>query len=114
MGDVRLVPPSVAINASDYIEGRVEICVNNAWGTICGDSFFSSVAAGILCSQLGNYFNNNSEIVNGEAGSGPIFLQRVECTQEDKKNILDCRRSLLGLVSNCDHQRDASIRCHGT
>ena len=33
-------------------EGRVEVCYNQAWGTLC-DEVYGSASAGILCSQLG-------------------------------------------------------------
>lgn len=111
-GEARLLPTNYSCDDCGYIKGRVEVCVNNAWGTICGDSFFSTVDAGVVCGQLGGYFTNNSEIIDGEPGSGPIFLERVECSQEDA-NILDCPRfSPLGLVS-CGHSLDVSIRCAG-
>lgn len=45
-GDVRLVDGT----ASN--EGRVEICFNSAWGTIC-DSSFTGRDAGVICQQLG-------------------------------------------------------------
>ena len=32
--------------------GRVEICFNNVWGTICSNGF-GAVDAGVLCRQLG-------------------------------------------------------------
>lgn len=32
-------------------EGRVEICINNAWGTIC-DTLFRRQDAGVVCEQL--------------------------------------------------------------
>ena len=38
------------------LEGRVEICINNAWGTIC-DSTFDQDDADVICRQLGVIHN---------------------------------------------------------
>ena len=47
-GDVRLV------NGSDSSEGRVEICINDEWGTVC-DDVWSDNNADVVCRQVGDY-----------------------------------------------------------
>ena len=51
-GDVRLLGGSVPN------EGRVEICFNDTWGTVC-DDFWSTDDASVVCRQLG--FSKNSK-----------------------------------------------------
>ena len=45
-GDVRL------LEGATRLEGRVEICKNNAWGTVC-DNGWDTVDARVVCRQLG-------------------------------------------------------------
>ena len=45
-GDVRLV------GGDSEREGRVEMCYNGVWGTVCVDGW-SETAANIVCRQLG-------------------------------------------------------------
>jgi deleted-in-malignant-brain-tumors protein 1 len=54
-GDVRLIDGSV-----DY-EGRVEICINRVWGTVCSTTYryyyyqrWDLSAAKVVCRQLGH------------------------------------------------------------
>ena len=49
-GELRLVGSSDDMEAKTR-EGRVEICINNAWGTIC-DTLFGSKEAEVACGQL--------------------------------------------------------------
>ena len=45
-GDVRLR------GGRSTLEGRVEICFNNQWGTVC-DDFWSNDDGNVVCRQLG-------------------------------------------------------------
>ena len=46
-GDVRLV------GGSTEYEGRVEVCINRVWGTIC-DRYWYTQDSNIVCKQLGH------------------------------------------------------------
>lgn len=63
-GDVRL-QDGMSDLATGVMEGRLEICINEAWGSVCIDHFGSAEAA-VVCSSFnltergeGHYQNNN-------------------------------------------------------
>ena len=49
-GELRLVGSSDDIQAGTR-EGRVQICINDAWGRVC-DSLFGREDAAVVCEQL--------------------------------------------------------------
>ena len=54
-GDIRLIGANVPN------EGRVEICMNNEWGTVCDDSWGTPDAT-VVCRQLGYSDSGKSQI----------------------------------------------------
>ena len=48
-GAVRLAGQGVGVNKT---AGRLEICANESWGTVCNDGFDTN-AAKVVCRQLG-------------------------------------------------------------
>lgn len=47
-GDIRLVNGPPGVNSS----GRVEVCRNEVWGTVC-DNGWSQADANLVCTELG-------------------------------------------------------------
>ena len=107
--------------------GRLELCQNKAWGTVCG-RFFGSQEAEVACRQLGfkpTYgkflFNSlvhllivnfvgltvraSSEEYAG-IGSGPLY--NFNCSYSDLF-IKDCKLNR----GRCNHFSDVTVKCIG-
>ncbi|ESO86370.1 hypothetical protein LOTGIDRAFT_129408, partial [Lottia gigantea] len=90
-------------------QGRVEIMINNTWGTIC-DDMWDSREASVVCAMMG--FSSGA-VAKTRAffgrGSGPIFLDDVTCDGSES-NIFECSTKPIG-KSNCNHREDAGVIC---
>ena len=105
-GDIRLV------NGSNIYEGRVEVCVNNRWGTVC-DDLWDTADAEVVCRQL--EYNLTSDVVAytnayfGQ-GTGPIWLDGVQCTGSET-HLVNCTTYQGIGRHNCGHHEDAGVDC---
>ena len=101
-GDIRLV------DGSTQYEGRVEVCVNNAWGTVC-DDFWDNTDASVVCRQAG--FSDQNATARSFAffgqGTDPIVLDDVRCTGNESR-LIDCPYTA---THNCIHLEDAGVTC---
>ena len=130
-GDVQLV------DGSNQYEGRVEVCINDQWGTVC-DNSWGTTDATTVCKQLGYaYTSSTISIIHslifyvkiilmlfslaGKAyanayfgqGTGPIVLDSVQCSSINNK-ILQCPSNpILQVSSSCGHDDDAAVGCEG-
>ena len=97
-GDVKLV------GEKSDTEGRVEICYNGVWGTVC-DYGWDEVDANVVCRQLG--FNNQRALPTNDSrfgdGEGPILLENVRCNQQHS-NLSQCvDLRFTGTSRDCKH-----------
>ena len=94
---------------SDGTSGRLEVFIDNQWGTICIDGF-TGLSADTACRQLGSVealtFGEAERLGYGQ-GSGRIHITKLECSSNDI-HILQCsvRNSIL-----CSHSSDVAVVC---
>ena len=56
-GEVRLTD-FTDNSEEDSRQGTIQICVNNAWGSVCSDHFFDNTDAAVFCGQLPGFKAN--------------------------------------------------------
>ena len=108
-------------------EGRVELCINGKWGTVCDDRWDLPDAI-VACKQMGmpvisnhnQAFSLNREYTNPKiltaalvgtfgAGKGPIMLDELRC-KGNESSLLNCPN--LGInTHDCTHTEDAGVIC---
>lgn len=118
------------VNGTNSLSGRVEMQIDDEWGTVCGTSKFDDNAADVLCRQLN--FTTGRALTNGYFGGGVgrIMVPSLRCTGKEK-SLLACqmriepkepiayegRRLNFALQRSnyytCrTHRQDAAVQCY--
>ena len=97
------------VDGSNPAEGRVEVNINNEWGTVCDDGW-GIAEASVICRQLG-YSTARSYTTSASfgQGTGEILLDNLGCSGRES-SLTECRHSGVG-IHNCVHSEDAGVVC---
>ncbi|XP_078095342.1 scavenger receptor cysteine-rich type 1 protein M130-like [Mustelus asterias] len=88
--------------------GRVEVLYRGEWGSVCNDDWEDSDAA-VVCRQLGCGNSLDEGLISSGAGSGPIWLDDVQCSGEEPF-LWNCSANPWG-QHDCGHDEDVKVMC---
>lgn len=95
--------------AGAWFWGRVEVKVDQRWGTVCKDEFDIKDAR-VFCRYLG--FSGALGIFNGTLvgpGEGPVILSDMMC-KGNEETPFNCKQNEFE-DNDCTHEEDAGIIC---
>ncbi|VDM08815.1 unnamed protein product [Wuchereria bancrofti] len=109
--NIRLVDENDNI---DVLSGRLEVYVNNQWGTICNRSWTKELGL-LACNQLGlimdpEYFENWQ--IFPSPGELPIVMDNIRC-EENEYDITNCRHDGVdhNIAASCLPTNVVGLRC---
>ncbi|KAL5007147.1 hypothetical protein ScPMuIL_015953 [Solemya velum] len=109
--DAGVVCTGVPVRLTNENHGRLEVLVEEKWGTVC-DEWFDLHDARVACRQLG-YLTATHVIprANTAPGRGPIHITKTSCSGNEN-SIFECTHE-KPTGSRCTHQNDVALQCAG-
>lgn len=110
--------PIRLLGGATETEGRLQLKINNQWGTVCNYGWTIQNAA-LVCQQLGYVLNPEDwfmeRIEIPAAGTTEdIILSNVQCDDFDL-DIMKCKAEKHENFENsCGHENDVGVRCYKT
>ena len=101
---------SIRLQGGTNTNGYVEVCHNNIWGTVCGNSNWGLADAQVACRQLG--FPSSGATSNAVSavpdGTRVSWLNYVSCNGTES-NLFNC--DIRFSKMNCDWSQYAGVSC---
>lgn len=102
---------NVRLSNSAFGYGRVEVCYNGEWGTVCDDDWDLNEGT-VVCRQLG--YSRALSVYHSAyygMGMGPILMDNIHCNGSEAR-LDDCEFKGWG-INDCTHSDDAGVVCKG-
>lgn len=117
-GYVEPVVPIRLLGGRTQHEGRLQVRIDDKWGTVCNYKW-NVINAALVCNQIGLALNPDdwslepSEIPSAGM-TEDVILSNVECTEFDT-DITKCKaENIENFENSCSHENDVGIRCYET
>lgn len=99
-------------------EGRLQVQINDQWGTVCNHGWTIHSAA-LACQQMGWVLNPEdwdlkSDEIPSVGSEHPILLSNVRCDPLDT-DVTSCKLSegTDMMHNSCTHEDDVGLKCYG-
>ncbi|WAR02127.1 C163B-like protein, partial [Mya arenaria] len=95
------------VGGSSKCSGRVEILLNQTWGTVCDDGFTDTNAVVVAGAKA------IRNLTGYPTAPAQIWLDEVMCTGSEQ-SIADCTNGIPTNLIDCFHNEDVGVVCSST